>query len=90
MNDWEVTFEDKKKKLKRNRYENFLALNIMQCRELLKHHIYNLKKEAGLLYSNPKRIYIYEENVRKLNRFLRDYKVWYNRTQKTNRKQEEK
>ena len=80
MKDWELTFEDKKKKLKRNKHENFLALNIMQCRAFLKHHIYELKKEEGLRYCNPKRINIYEENVRKLNRFLRDYKIWYNKT----------
>ena len=81
MSTWEMTFEDKKKKLKRNRHESFLAFEIMKCRSVLDHHLLELSWK-GNRGNFIKRIHIYEENVRKLNRLLRDYKVWYNRTQK--------
>ena len=82
MSTWEMTFEEKKKKLKRNRHESFLAFEIMKCRSVLNDHVNELNWRGNRDITLIKRFHIYEENVRKLNRLLRDYKFWYNRTQK--------
>lgn len=81
MSTWEVTFEKEKKKLKRNRHEGILVLEIMKCRSVLNEHVLELSWQGNRSHL-IKRVHIYEENVRKLNRLLRDYRFWYSRTQK--------
>jgi len=81
MSTWEMTFKEEKRKLKRNRHEIILAWRIMKCRSVLNDHVNELSWHGGRGHLT-KKFHLYKDNVVMLNHLLRDYAIWYNRTQK--------